>query len=70
MTIPEFSRPKLKQRRRPHFTREEVELLISHCSPALADAVTVAAYTGLRQDELLSLTADDIRPPQPRIHVL
>ena len=61
VTIPEFSRPKLKQRRRPHFTREEVELLISHCSPALADAVTVAAYTGLRQDELLSLTADDIQ---------
>ena len=61
VTVPEFSRPKTKVRRRPHFTREEVELLISHADTNLAEAITVAAYTGLRQEELLVLTADSIQ---------
>ena len=61
VTVPEFSRPKLKAKRRPHFTREEVERLLGHCAPNLADAVLTAAYTGLRQDELLSLRAEHVQ---------
>ena len=60
VNIPEFSRPKLTKKRRPHFTREEVAALVSHSSVNLADAILVSAYTGIRQDELLSLTPEAI----------
>ena len=55
VTIPEFSRPRLKAKRRPHFTRDEVAQLLEHSSPNLADAILTSALTGLRQNELLSI---------------
>lgn len=47
-----------------YLTQEEVDLLISHVTNAeAAKVIKLAAYTGLRKTELLSLTPDQWQPP-------
>ena len=71
---PVFTKRKENEGRHTWFTKEQVEQLI-HASmdpydrKDVADIITVAAYTGMRQGELLKLKAKDIDLGHMKIHV-
>ena len=73
-SAPKFRRRKEDECRKTWFTKEQVEQL-AYCSMDpferrdLADIIVTAAYTGMRQGELLKLTAKDIDFGLRVIHV-
>jgi integrase len=71
---PKLRRRKEEEHRLTYFTKDEVESLVyGSLDPFgrqdLADVLVVAAYTGMRQGELLKLRAQDVDLGQNLIHV-
>ena len=72
--IPKWKKLKENKYQRIHFTKDEVEAIVTaavetHGRQDLADIVNFAAYTGMRQGEILKLTASRIDFLQNCIHV-
>ena len=71
---PTFTKHKETEGRHAFFTREQVEQLIHaaidpYDRKDVADIIAVAAYTGMRQGELLKLKAKDVDLSTMRVHV-
>lgn len=71
---PKFQRRKEGEHRLTWFTKEEVaQMCVAACDPFerydIADIVAVAAYTGMRQGELMKLTAEDVDLATGQVYV-
>jgi integrase len=74
LTPPKFQRRKEGEHRLTWFTKEEVaQMCVAATDPFerydVADIVAVAAYTGMRQGELMKLTVEDIDLTTGQIYV-
>lgn len=74
ISVPKFQRRKEGEARLTWFTKEEVaQMCCAACDPFermdVADIIAVGAYTGMRQAELMKLTAEDIDLSTGQIYV-
>lgn len=73
-TPPKFQRRKEGEHRLTWFTKEEVaQMCVAAADPFerydVADIIAVAAYTGMRQGELMKLTAEDVDLSTSQVYV-
>lgn len=71
---PKFQRRKEGEHRLTWFTKDEVaQMCVAACDPFerydIADIIAVAAYTGMRQGELMKLTAEDVDLATGQVYV-